>query len=665
MSDQALATLQDAWRLAMKREQDAFDFYSRLAESTTDAAMKTFFSELAEEETHHKSRLIREYRRLFDTESGPSLADLVAGDAAPDQSGRVAWMEWNEDTFRLAREMDLPILLDIHGVWCHWCHVMDRGTYENPDVASLINAEFIPIRVDTDRRPDINARYNMGGWPTTVILTPAAEVLTGRTYIPPDDMLRLLRQTAEYYHQNRDQLAERLATSEARRSDASTKARAAGPISPVIVEDVAGSIVANFDRTNGGFGDAPKFPLPEALELALSLHYRTVDPQLKRVVELTLTNMATGGIFDQEMGGFFRYSTTADWTVPHFEKMAEDNARLIRLYLEAYQAMGKDLYRQTAQKTIDYVNSSLYDQTHGFFYGSQDADEEYYALARLERESRTAPRVDRTAYTSSNAIMAMAYFEAAVVLEEPAYARQAIRTLDFLWEHCHEDGIGMFRYFDGRPHVPGLLADQVWTARALLHGYQYVGRSAYLKQAIELMDESVYQQYVDEEGVGYIDCVVDANAPGRLKDGLKNIDENAWVAEVSTTLFRLTGEERYQDAAEFALAAFGAGYQGYRHFASAYALVVDHALRPYTTMTVVGDPQQPQTGTLLQAGLAIYVPNRIARVLDPAWDQAEIEQLGLPASDSPIIQICRGDVCAEPVGDPDQVAPAIAALAAS
>jgi uncharacterized protein YyaL (SSP411 family) len=165
--------------------------------------------------------------------------------------------------------------------------------------------------------------------------------------------------------------------------------------------------------------------------------------------------------------------------------------------------------------------------------------------------------------------------------------------------------------------------------------------------------------------VGYFDCVVDPNAPGRLKEGLKNIDENALVGDVSATLLRLTGDERYQDATEFALAAFGAGYQGYRHFASAYALAVDRALRPHVIMTVVGDPQDARTAALLGAALSIYLPNRIARTLDPAWDRAEIEQLGLPAGDPPVIQICRGDVCTEPVDDPDQIAAAVAALSAS
>ena len=660
MNGKGLYALQNAWRLAMQREQDAFDFYSKMAHEATDADLKVLFTELAQQEAEHKARLVREYRRIFESDvEGPGE---LSGDIEKQLGDGIAWMEWSEDTFRLAQELDLPILLNISAVWCRWCRLMDQLSYGDPEVASLINGEFVPIRVDTDRRPDINVRYNMGGWPTTAILTPGGETLTGRTYVPPEEMLRFLQQASEYYNMNRDGLEERLQQTEAERRDLSRKAPAAGPISLEIVDDLVSEALQNFDRVYGGFGDAPKLPNADALELALAVHYRTGDKQLRRSVELTLTNMATGGMNDQEMGGFFRYSTTKDWTVPQFEKMLKDNAKLLRVYLQAYQAFGRDLYEQTARKTLDYINSTLYDQTQGIFYGSQAADDQYYNLSLEDRRGIEAPRIDKTAYTNWNAMLIVAYLESSVVLHEPSYARQAMQALDFLWRNAYEPGMGMFHCYDGAARVPGLLTDQVWMVRALLHGHQYAARPEYLQQAATLMNECVYPLYADPDGVGYFDCVVDIGASGRLKEGLKNINENALVADVSTLLFRLTGEEVYREGADSALSAFGAGYKTYSYFAARYALAIDRALRPYVAMIVAGSKDDPQTDSLLRASLGVYTPNRVVQIVDPIWERDQLEAMGLPAVEIPVVHVCRGNLCAEPVLDPAQVAAAVAAV---
>lgn len=199
-------------------------------------------------------------------------------------------------------------------------------------------------------------------------------------------------------------------------------------------------------------------------------------------------------------------------------------------------------------------------------------------------------------------------------------------------------------------------------ARALLHAYQYTAQAEYLQRAEELVQESIYMLYADSVGLGYFDCVVDLNASGRLKEGMKNINENALVAEVSTLLFRLTGEDLYRNGADSALSAFGAGYKTYGYFAARYALAIERALRPYVAMIVAGNQSDSRTERLLQASLKIYAPNRLVQVLDPIWERDRLEAMGFPAIEIPVVHVCRGHLCAEPVIDPAQIAAAISAV---
>src|SRR5579875_3527969 len=217
----------------------------------------------------------------------------------PNRAHEIAWRPWEAATFAQAQAEDKPILLAISAVWCHWCHVMDETSYSDPEVIETINERFIPIRVDNDRRPDVNARYNMGGWPTTAILTPEGDPITGGTYIPPSQLKRTLDQVAELYKTHKAEIAD------------------------------------GFDPEYGGFGYEPKFPQTDALELLL-LEYRrsralgSPDERLYNMLAKTALGMARGGMYDHVEGGFFRYSTTRDWSVPHFEKMAEDHGGLLR-----------------------------------------------------------------------------------------------------------------------------------------------------------------------------------------------------------------------------------------------------------------------------------------------------------------------------------------------
>jgi len=300
----------------------------------------------------------------------------------------VDWHEWGDEAFARARAEGKPILLDIGAVWCHWCHVIDRESYENPETAALINQLFIPVKVDRDERPDVDARYQsaisaisgQGGWPLTGFLTPEGKPFFGGTYFPPEDAMgrpgfkRILATVADSFRNRRAEIekaAGALAEAVAQ-AESFTGARAS--LSPHFLEEQLKSITALFDPRHGGFGRAPKFPHSSAIDLLLEHYQSARDAHLLAVVETTLQKMAHGGVYDQLAGGFHRYSVDERWIVPHFEKMSYDNSELLRNYLHAYQITQKPLFRETAEGIIAWVNDTLSNQTRGGFYASQDAD---------------------------------------------------------------------------------------------------------------------------------------------------------------------------------------------------------------------------------------------------------------------------------------------------
>jgi hypothetical protein len=326
------------------------------------------------------------------TEAVPQEDNRLAHSASPYLRSAahqpVAWYEWGEEAFARARAEDKPILLDIGAVWCHWCHVIDRESYENPEIAALINRHFIPVKVDRDERPDVDARYQsaigaisgQGGWPLTGFLTPEGKPFFGGTYFPPHDAMgrpgfkRILLTMAEAYHTRREEV-ERAAGSLAEamaKAESFSGTRAAFDVR--VVDAMVDSIVRQFDLRNGGFGRAPKFPHPTALDLLLERHQATREQHLLTVVETTLDKMARGGVYDHLAGGFHRYSVDEVWRVPHFEKMSYDNSELLKSYLHAFQVTRRPIFREVAEGIIAWVEDVLSDRERGGFYASQDAD---------------------------------------------------------------------------------------------------------------------------------------------------------------------------------------------------------------------------------------------------------------------------------------------------
>ena len=301
----------------------------------------------------------------------------------------VEWYEWGDEAFSRARAEDKPILLDIGAVWCHWCHVIDRESYENEQLAAIINKLFVPVKVDRDERPDVDARYQaaistisgQGGWPLTGFLLPDGRPFFGGTYFPPEDAMgrpgfrRILEAVADAFHNRRgdvEEAASRLAEAVAK---AETFTGSHGEFDARIVDSQIESIVGLFDSRNGGFGRSPKFPHTSAMDLLLERYQSGGGLHLLKIAAMTLAKMGAGGVYDQIGGGFHRYSVDERWCVPHFEKMSYDNSELLKNFLHGYQVAREPQFREIAGGIIDWTNTVLSDQVRGGFYASQDADQ--------------------------------------------------------------------------------------------------------------------------------------------------------------------------------------------------------------------------------------------------------------------------------------------------
>jgi hypothetical protein len=300
----------------------------------------------------------------------------------------VQWHPWGEIAFARAQADNKPILLDIGAVWCHWCHVMDRESYEDPELARIINEHYVAVKVDRDERPDVDARYQaavsaisgQGGWPLTAFLTPDGRPYFGGTYFPRDDRYgrpgfgRVLLTMSQVWHDRREEALESAASVMSAIEHNESFSGRGGELSLALVDKLANSAIAQFDPRNGGFGSQPKFPHPAALDLLLQLAVNRGNTAAREAFTVTLEKMARGGVYDQIAGGFHRYSTDERWVVPHFEKMLYDNTELLRNYVHGFQSFVREDFRQTAREIVGWLDTVMTDRARGGFYASQDAD---------------------------------------------------------------------------------------------------------------------------------------------------------------------------------------------------------------------------------------------------------------------------------------------------
>ena len=563
----------------------------------------------------------------------------------------VAWRDLGEQSFLASRTEGKPVLLALTASWCHWCHVMDQTSYSDPKVIELINKWFIPVRVDADQRPDLSARYNQGGFPSVAFLDRDGAVIDGRVYAPPDEMVRLLERIRSSYPKGTSLVA--------------PPAGSAHDGPPRVQEGAAAGLVRRrleelYDPLFGGFGDEPKQPPGEGVELLLSLYQRNGERRLREMACRTLDGILDG-LFDHRDGGFFRYSVARDWRVAHYEKMLATNARLVSSFLTAFQVTGKSAYKSAARGALDYLLTTLRDPVTGLFWASQNADEDYYKLPWNNRDSAAQPSIDTTLYTSWNALAASALVHAFGVLGTPAYLKQAVHVLETLWGEFQGTGLGLTHVVKEPSGQPRFLADHVHALSAFLDLYQTSGDRTQLQRA-EAVFEAIRQLFTAPDA-GFFD-VSQTETP---MPGIEPVLENALLAEGLITLATITGEERYLDAARATLAVFSAAVPGRSYLGapgarrmeedeeqlflpagSAWARAWDDMDSGPVHLVVVGDSSDRTTEGLVKAALRARTPGWVVQVLDPKMESELVGNLGFPADGLPAAYLCIGQRCLAP-----------------
>jgi uncharacterized protein YyaL (SSP411 family) len=490
-----------------------------------------------------------------------------------------------------------------------------------------------------------------GGWPTTAFLTPEGEVLAGATYLPPEQMRQVLSQVADYYRTKRGEIAQKVADLRQRRAAATAERT---PLAPSIFEVILRSVMQNYDPVFGGFGDAPKFPHSGAIDLLLYAYQLRREPDILHMARKTLEFMVQGGLFDKEWGGFFRYATRRDWKEPHYEKMLEDNANLLRNFLHLYRVTKDEAHAAVAQHIIEYLEARLRHPA-GFFCGSQDADESFYRLSAAQRRSEPEPYIDRTCYITWNAMAAFAYLEASWVLGRPDLQEKALAVLAFAWDNCRQPDQGMYHFYDGQSQLQGLLGDQACMARALVDAYEVSADPLYLERAQEIA-AFMLDRFAHEGGEGLLDIWDEGEPLGHLRDRQRPLQENTVCAEVFLRLYSLTRNERFKQVAQATLEAFAGSFQAFGPLAADYAKGVDMCLGSLTEVHVVGVSSAEATQSLHLAALSLDVPASVVQVLDPARDAQLLAALSLPPEPAPVAYACVGTLCSAPIVGPQVLA---------
>lgn len=589
----------------------------------------------------------------------------------------IAWRPWSEEAFAEAKQQDQPVLLSITAVWCQYCRAMDEQTYTNEAIVQFINDNFIAVRVDSDKRPDVNARYTQGGWPTTCLLTPDGDLLWGGTFVQPNDMAQLLPQVLHAYRNDKQGLSQHVANlrEQLKQRNTPPPLDPNAAISPDIPRGVLLASKFEFDFAFGGFGhNGQKFPHIDTVELVMeqysrSLQANAADDDLKLMLERTLVGLSTGEMWDRGDGGFFRYTQTPDWRNPQVEKLLDDNAQIARLFCRAYQLLGDDRWKEAAAKTFAYLKTQLYDAERGVWGGSQAADPEYYSQPLEERKEWNPPAVDATVLAGPNAQAVraqVAWWQATgevdiddngVVTDALATAR---RAMDFLLGNLVDDN-GVVTHCllaeDAPPggRVPaGLLSDSADMVAACLDLYEAGQGVTYLDRA-EAIANWVRGHLEDPVGGSLLDTTVRPDAIGSLRIGARDVQDNMQMADALLRLFLATGEEEHAKLAQRVLQAFqpAAGQMGL--FAAPIALAIERAVLPPVLVYVLGKADDPKAQALLQAAHRAYRFERFVQPLDPSnSDDAEhIENLGFDPSAAPIAHIQVATTPLAPTVDPE------------
>ncbi|GAB6054125.1 thioredoxin domain-containing protein [Magnetospira thiophila] len=633
----------------------------------------------------------------------------------------VRWHGWDPDTLALARQEGKPIFLSIGYLACHWCHVMQDEHFRDPETADMINRWFIPILVDREHRPEVDAFYMQAaarlglstGWPLNLFLTGDGTPFFGGVYFPPEprqgmpSLRQILTRVATTHAANPGDI----------REQGRNLIAALGQIEPTALPGLsktASALMEQRDSFNGGFGTAPKYPHLAALDLLWRAAIRQDRADWREAVIESLDAMLRGGLHDHVGGGFYRYCVDAPWREPHYEKMLDVNAAMLRLMTRVWKETHDPVLEQAIRNTVRFLldDMGLPDggfassldadsrsprngrMTEGAFYAWRESDirrvlgtwsdgffasygltseesggvlfrhgealrPEDLALLRAARQQRPAPRRDDKLLADWNAMAAAALAEAGVTLGEMAWITAAEQTLAVLWDRLIDGrGAPTHALYLGKAAPPALLDDLANGIDAALTLYDITGQAPYLAQAREMAERALLM-HEDRESGGFFATAHDQPLlPVRLKpmQDHPNASGNALIVEGLARLYYLTGQEPWRVAADRTLAAFsGDPEQPLRHAALvAAADTLSHGLQ----VVLVGERQDPATQVLLRHVFALDLPGRILQVLPPQSSLPE----GHPARDKPQVAgrptayVCRGPVCSLPVTDAVELA---------
>jgi uncharacterized protein YyaL (SSP411 family) len=471
----------------------------------------------------------------------------------PNRAHLIPWREWSDEAFQRARAESKPAMLFLAAFWCRYCQRMDEEAFSDTEVIALLNAYFIPLRVEYAQRPDVDARYNLNGWPTIAFIAPNGQLLAAVNYLSADQFKELLIDVYMTYQQGKEEL----------RAAGETSAEPRAPVRPHADRELAAnlakiseSIMALSDRTHGGYDRGQKFIHPQVNDFLLGRYDATKDRQYLDQVCLTLARMRAGELYDHRGGAYFRTSSNPDWSHPHREKLLSEEAGLLANCLSVFRLTQRAEFRRMADEVIEYLDSKLFDPTRGAFYGCEDW---------LRNDKPTAGGdefftvIDRCIYTDANAVAAAAYLDAAPLLEKPQHRERGLKALEFLWQSCRQDGSGMFHYFAGAPQVLGLLQDQVQMGSALLRAHAQTNDARYLQRARQLA-QFILTELKNPAG-GYYD--IGSEDAASLKLRLTLIEQNGDAASFFLQLAAATHDEKYHDAAGWALRAFTGDFAQY------------------------------------------------------------------------------------------------------
>ncbi len=482
---------------------------------------------------------------------------------------RVEWREWGRDAFEEARAEDVPVLLSLTATWCDHCHEMDAETYAVPTIAANVNDDFVPVRVDVDRHPRVRDRYNMGGFPSTVFLSPDGSLLTGAGYLGQDGMRQVIQRVRTMW--------------ETKGADAGRIPRALRedePPSGELTDDVEaamlGRLTETYDDVVGGWGDGPKFPLPDAIEFAL-----------KRDREMALRSFdaVSANLFDEYEGGFYRFATERDWSGIQHEKLLDSNAALVRAFANAYCYTGREEYRKPADRTIDYLTTTLWNDAAGAFAGSQaPGDAESYTLEPSDRETGDEPPVDDTVYAGANALAIDALLAYYAYTDDERARRYAERALEYLREDLLEDGVVVHYRDDETDGDRCLLANQARVLSALTSARSVLGADT-LADARTVADTTVDRL---RDGDSFVDAP--ATGVGLLDRPLRPLDGNVELADALLDLAVLSGERRFRTIARETLEDFAGASSRFGVQVAQYASVVSRLLEGPLVVRVADAP---------------------------------------------------------------------------